>query len=666
MRRFASASLLAALTAAAVIPIACGASSSETTSPGQGGTGTGAGGKATGAGGQTSSGGGDIFSGGGGGPVQKLAIKPPSATIDVQNGTSTPISFQAFIGGSMVNPTSWNVDMSSIATVDANGGVAATNAQGGEVILTAILNGQKATAAVTVNLHRLVNPGSVSGPDQSTLNAAVNPDAGITWQYPYDKTVFPKGLLAPELMWAGGGVDDQYAVHLVGKYVDFEMFTKAPTPSQVVLDEQSWKELTESGKGGPVKLTVTRLPAGQAAAAVVINHTWTIANGSLRGTVYYWANNLGRVLRIKPGEAAPDDFTKGTAAEGCSTCHAVSANGSTLIIGGDVGVSTFDLLTNAPVYTTPTVRNWAMAAISPNAKFLVQNHAPLPGPPGGADGDAMWDPTTGTKLGGTGLDGIFLDMPAFGPSATKLAYVDHGDLSLGIYDFDQPGGKVANPVKLVDLGADASQQIAFPSVSPDAKWVVYHRGSLDTRFGPGDLFLASVDQPGLEIPLDELNGKLYPFAAGDRDRHYNYEPTFAPLNSGGYAWVVFTSRRTYGNILTGSAYTGTPDGTKQLWVAAIDQSPVPGAEPSHPAFRVPGQSTDWNMRGFWSLDPCKQIGAMCGTGSECCNQNCVSGVCKDPTPNTCAADGNACMVSADCCDKGSQCINGICSAPPPG
>ena len=28
----------------------------------------------------------------------------------------------------------------------------------------------------------------------------------------------------------------------------------------------------------------------------------------MRGTIYYWSNNLGRVLRIKPGAAAPDDF----------------------------------------------------------------------------------------------------------------------------------------------------------------------------------------------------------------------------------------------------------------------------------------------------------------------------------------------------------------------
>jgi hypothetical protein len=119
---------------------------------------------------------------------------------------------------------------------------------------------------------------------------------------------------------------------------------------------------------------------------------------------------------------------------------------------------------------------------------------------------------------------------------------------------------------------------------------------------------------------------------------------------------VFTSRRTYGNRLV-----GTKNATKQLWVAAIEQDPVPGQEPSHPAFRVPGQDNNQNMRGFWALDPCKQVGAGCGTGSECCNQNCVESVCKEPDPSECSQEGNHCEVAADCCDATSLCINNICS-----
>src|SRR5262249_24704833 len=160
--------------------------------------------------------------------------------------------------------------------------------------------------------------------------------------------------------------------------------------------------------------------------------------GSLRGTVYYWANSLGRVLRIKPGAATPEDFLAAGGQTGCSTCHAVSANGSTLIIGGDINMSTWDLLSNTGELDITTVgkavRNWAMPAISPNGKVLVENNAPLPGPPGGSDG--MWDAMTAQHLTGTGLDGVFLDMPAFAPNGTKLAYVDHTAKALSVYDYD--------------------------------------------------------------------------------------------------------------------------------------------------------------------------------------------------------------------------------------
>jgi hypothetical protein len=195
-------------------------------------------------------------------------------------------------------------------------------------------------------------------------------------------------------------------------------------------------------------------------------------------------------------------------------------------------------------------------------------------------------------------------------------------------------------------------------------WIVYHRGqwsnSLDTRFGPGDLYLASADAPGIEIRLAEANGDAYPFAAGDRDRHYNYEPTFAPVNAGGYAWVVYTSRRTYGNRLTGGK-----DNVKQLWVTAIDQFPEAGKDPSHPPFWVPGQDLGTlNMRGFWALDPCIQQGDMCTDSGQCCDgEPCENGLCGGP--KECVEEGGLCRTKEDCCDPSAECLGGECGTPPP-
>ncbi len=638
----------------ALLPIACSGGSGNSTSS----TGTSSGGAGSGTG--SSQGGGCSGFCGTGGGAGSLAIVPPTATITVVDGVAMPVALSAQEGGQMVNAT-WQVDLSAVAGVDGTGNVTATGNVGGSVTVTAKADGQTATALVDVVLKRTVNVSNISTGDQGILSTASAPDGSIVWAYPYDKTVFPKGLLAPEMMWNGGGAADEYRVHFTGKYIDFTFFTTAAPPSRFTPDATSWTQLTESGPGGKVAVEVDRLVPGQPSATKLIDHAWTIANGSMKGTVYYWSNNLGRVLRIKPGATAPEDFLAAAGITSpCSTCHAVSANGSTMIIGGDVSTSTFDLLTNTSVFSTTSVgkpvRNWSMPAVSPDGAVLIENNAPLPGPPGGSDG--LWDTHTGQHLTGLGLDGVMLDMPAFSPDGKKIAFVNHSDKSLGVYDFDATTHMVTNPVKLVDQG---STPIAFPSVSPDSKSIVYHRGSLDTRNGAGDLYIASVGQPGSETRLAALNGDNYPFAAGARDLSFNYEPTFAPLDSGGYAWVVFTSRRTYGNKLTGDKTV-----VKQLWVAAIDQNVTPGTDPSHPAFHLTGQDeATLNMRGFWSLDPCKQAGATCGSGSECCNQNCDAGVCKDPNPNGCSDNGSSCMSASDCCDKAAECINFVCSAPPP-
>jgi hypothetical protein len=645
--------LVSVLIAVALVPVACAPSTANDSAASTGSHSTMSAGTAAGG----SGGGCNGFCGSGGnGP---LSIDPPSATITVVDGVASPVAFHAAEGGKAVSPI-WQVDLSAVAGIDGTGVVTATGTVGGKVVVTAKADGQTATATVDVTLKRTINLSGVSQGDQDLLKNASAQDASVVWAYPYDKTVFPKGLLAQKMMWNGSSAGDLYRIHLAGTYIDFDFFTTADPPSRFLMDDQSWTQLTESGPGGKVELEVDRLVPGQPAATKVINHEWTIANGSMKGTVYYWSNNLGRVLRIKPGAGAPDDFLAAAGVtDNCTTCHAVSANGSTMIIGGDAVGSTFDLLTNTLVYDRGDYgsrRSWAMPAISPDGNVLIENNAPLPGPPGGSDG--LWDAHTGQHLTGLGLDGVFLDMPAFAPNGTKIAFVNHNDKSLGVYDYDATSHMVTNAVKLVDQG---SAPIAFPSVAPDAKSIVYHRGALDTRLGSGDLYLASVDQPGSETRLANIDGDGYPFAAGARDLALNYEPTFAPINSGGYAWVVFTSRRTYGNELTGD-----PTVTKQLWVAAIDQSVTPGTDPSHPAFRLPGQDeATLNMRGFWALDPCKQAGDSCSNGSECCDMNCDMGVCKDPNPNGCSGDGSSCMTAADCCNSQAQCINSVCSPPPP-
>jgi len=548
------------------------------------------------------------------------------------NGVVMPLQLVGEVNGTRVQPSSWVVDFSSVARVDADGLVTATGTVGGEVRIRATYNEQTASATVRVNVKHVVDPGATTHAEQEQLRQATITDGTAVWTYPYDRTVFPKGLLPPTMMWNNAGAGDKYYFKLTGQYAELELFITADPPSRFSPELSHWRALTESGPGGPVDVHVARLSAG--AATVVINHQWTIANGSLRGTMYHLSTSttLGRVVRTRPGAAAPEDFLPATV-QGCVECHALSADGSTMILGGDAPASTVDLVNNTALLDIQDlgkpVRNWAMAAVSPNGAVLIENNAPLSGPPGGSDG--MWNARTGTKLQNTGLEGVLLDMPAFAPTGTKIAFVDHVSKTLATYDFDVANITVSNRADLVEPGADINtNKICFPSLSPDARWVAYRRGatsSCDTRSGPGNLYLASVDQPGVEIRLARLNGDNFPFAAGTRDQNLNYMPIFVPVSAGGFTWVLFTSRRTYGNLLIGPARMGDGEGVKQIWLAAIDENPRPGEDPSHPALRMPGQDFGLNLRAFLVPEPCKPAGASCEAQSECCSQNCDQLVC---------------------------------------
>ena len=600
-----------------------------------------------------------------------LVITPSAVNIDVKNGVSAPQQLLAkpvYKDGSVgapLNAATWSILPGDRASVSATGLVTATGKIGGAATVTATYMSLSATADVVVKLYDTTNPDGVTPADQMMLDGATMPDGGAQWIYPYNGTVFPRGLDAPQMMWNGFAAGDQIKVSLKSQYVDVEAYFK-PAGPDVAVDPTEWTHLTESGKGGPVSVKVSRLSGGS--AKVIMSHQWSTGSGSLRGTVYYWSNNLGRVVRIKPGAKAPDDFLFAAGVkDGCTTCHAVNANGSVLTIGGgaasgDSAASVFDLL-GGKLVASDRGRAWAMLALSPSGKYAALNNAPLPGGPGLSGG--LYDVGSGAKLGGTGADGELFDMPAFAPDGSRLVYVDHGTKGLVAMAYNEAGPSLTGKTPLISAsGSPDTNSIAFPSVSPDGKWAIYHHGNLDTRMGPGDLYLASTTQPGVEIPLDALNGTGYPFWQGARDLHYNYEPTFMPVAAGGYFWAVFTSRRTYGNKLI-----DVPSNTKQIWVAAIDLSPTAGKDPSHPAFWVSGQDpATWNMRAFWALDPCKDDGVGCMASSECCGGVCqANNTCGEPPGQTCKPVGATCNTAADCCnaDQGFMCINSHCTEAKP-
>ncbi len=687
--------LVITLAFAAVLPIGCAPKRNNPTS-----SATGSGGS----GGSTAA----SFATTGGQNVASISVDPAAQTVVISPGmhsTQADTATAHFTDGTtemLSTGVTWGSDSPGVGQVDGTGTYTTTGNLGGTVTVQANYAGSKGSATLHVQLVVKQNPGNVPGNVVTALEGASAPDASVVWAYPYDGTVWPRGLLPPVLQWNGGAASDIYLVHIKNPSIDLETIgtaTNAPS-SQLAIDPTTWQTFVDSSSG-PTSVTVARWN-GQG-ATIVASHTWGIAPQSMRGTIYYWSNDLGRVLRIQPGAATPDDFANTAPLsdpaqyqqDSClMTCHTVSADGSTLISGGGTFGGSYDLKNGKPIVSlggtwgfAPNNKGepqwvnpkWGLAALSPDGKYVLTNSmaqglmAAVSGPMTG-DMD-LFTTADGMAVPTSGVTNVPLAMPAWSPEGSIVAFVDAGDPSgwfatwntpppgdLKLMTFNGAGSPMFSPPStLVSVGT--TTQITWPTITPDAKWVLYARATAaDTRQGNGDLYIASATTPNQEQRLTALDGDGYPFAAGARDLHLNFEPSFAPVAAGGYFWVVFTSRRTYGNTLTGDQTM-----VKQLWVAAIDQNPVPGKDPSHPPFHLTGQAQNLAMRGFWALPPCKSDGQSCEGGTDCCGGFCnQDGMCNS-TNTGCSQNGDKCNASADCCNAsaGVTCINHVCSEPPP-
>ncbi|HEX7667087.1 MAG TPA: hypothetical protein VF407_21300, partial [Polyangiaceae bacterium] len=334
--------------------VACG--SSDDSQFGNGNGDDGGGGLGDGGGSFGDGGGFDTDGGGPTKPVDSLTIDPPTAALSV---TSSPFPTQKFTvtahytdGTTGVVGAGWTASNAPVGGVDGSGLYSTSGKQGGVVTVTATAGGKSATATVTVTLHQIANPAGIDSATQASLLGATTADGSVVWTYPYDQMAYPRGIDAPNMMWNNGAAGDVYAIHIVSPTYELQEFTSAANAVTIAgtapaggksfaFDAAEWKAFVDS-TSGDATVTVTR-KAG-ANYTKLVNQTWKIASRSMSGSIYYWAINAGAVLRIKPGEKAPANFLSapnvagpvpavGTKSMFCPSCHTVSSDGSTLVMG---------------------------------------------------------------------------------------------------------------------------------------------------------------------------------------------------------------------------------------------------------------------------------------------------------------------------------------------
>lgn len=650
--------------------------------------------------------------------MNDLTVQPPQITLTITNKNQPVLAdFKALVNGSPVMSASWSLDSYAAGSISPAGQFASNGMVGGQFVVTAQVGSSQATALLTIKVDVTedvvtdpMDPG-VSQANHMALEGMPQPDPGAMGMppnatkilYPYDKTVMPRGLVAPLLQFTPGSIAPEDARVTMSSSIftwSGYVHVKNPGNPQLYVPQDVWDAAMESAGGETLTIDVVKAAAGQAygpARTSVI-----VAPASLKGAVYYMTYEQpgNGLYSVRPGVKAPAKLL----IPGCVVCHSVSANGTRLATGADdaayapyAGVYNVNengdatQLTTSPAGLGGDSRGLSFATFTPDGKYVMRSQNNF----WGGVNQLAWRIDDNTaQLVPANVVGLGPEIAALLPTIShdrkRYAFTNGPgeptpfgtpSRSLSIMDLavDEATDTLtfSNRKLLLDNGA-AGSVAKFATFMPDADHIVLQEGE-----GYTTGFDSMLPTWGSNSNYSTSTGRLYIVRAStgehtelttlntgipDIDRQRNYEPFALPVTAGGYFWVVFTSIREYGNTYAG------PNVRKQLWVAAISPNHAPGADPSHPPFYLPNQTETANERGFWALAPCLAVGAGCDTGDECCDGFCRPSDPKDPgsakvckPPQGCSQTSEKCTADSDCCEaaSGTTCIGGFCTPKPP-
>ena len=400
------------------------------------------------------------------------------------------------------------------------------------------------------------NPAGVSAADAQKLKAG-GAGAAPKILYPYQGTVFPRGMLAPDVMWDGAPAEAVY-VHIKSKIFEYWGCLKPMDPNRITLSQDVWEKAGQRsfGKDDDYVLELATLRSGQASALAVVHVQ--IAQAAIKGSIYY---NTYRSSLTAPAGAAPGGAAPGGAAPGgigipgfpgggfpgggipggglggsngivvripangraevfgrtdCNGCHSVSADGSLLLAQSVAsGAMAYELVSNGPA-PMPSMAGqsgcWVglypdgSAALAMSSVIDVARAGIFGGLGGGGSTDAtLFDTKTGQKLPSMGIPPGVL-MPFFSPDGTFLVFNDyaidqaHG-LALMRYDTKT---HTASEYSMLFKEAAGAMRPAWPFVLPDNRAVVFVRTD-DFDFTGGGVGVSGNIAPGAAAPFAELS-----------------------------------------------------------------------------------------------------------------------------------------------------------------
>jgi hypothetical protein len=531
-----------------------------------------------------------------------------------------------------------------------------------------------------------MNAAGLSPADVQALKAGGGSAGGMRWLYPYEGTVFPRGMLAPDLMWEGADGDAVY-VHIKAKIFEYWGCLVPTEPGRVTIPQAAWEAAGQRSFGKDDDFVIELATFGLGAVTgPIVNHV-QIAQAAIKGSIYYntYRSSLaGGSIPGVPGGGVPGGFPGGGFPGGgfpgggiggpggsngvvlripaggkaevfgqtdCNGCHSVSADGSLLLAQSVAsGTYLYELMDNGPApMPTSATQNGCWAAVYPDGSAALSMSTAIDvaragifgAMTGTGTGNAtLFDTKTGQALPSEGIPPGAL-MPFFSPDGTLLVFNDyavaeaHG-IALTRYDTST---HTASEYQVLYEEAPGAMRPGWPFVLPDNGGVVFARTS-ELDFSGGGVGVSGDIAPGVVAPFSALSVidiaskqvTLLAQAMGFRSiEDATNNVTYLPfgeveVNHAYYPTVSPVGAGGYFWVFFDSVrHYGRTGLQRQLWGAAIDIS-ADGSytnDPSHPAFYLSGQEFGTgNHRAFAALDPCRKDGDDCTSGIDCCGGFC--------------------------------------------
>ena len=206
--------------------------------------------------------GGGLFDGGIESPLQITPIDPVLKLEVPLTGQTIQFACTETFGGNPAPGAEWSLSNLELGTIDSTGLFSPNGKRAGTVNVRCETPTATALTTLKVIIHGWDDKGGLTDAQKDVLKGPPGAqDPGWKFLYPYDKTVFPRGTLAPEVHLEGGQQGAGYYVQISAKDFEYEGFFGTASPTQLLMAQEAWVALTNSAGGTDVEVRVSNSSA---------------------------------------------------------------------------------------------------------------------------------------------------------------------------------------------------------------------------------------------------------------------------------------------------------------------------------------------------------------------------------------------------------------------